>query len=224
MTPSGPVIFSVARRRVLVGPRSLPRTRRQDASNSVSTTDVARHEHPPKHPLRRPSAERPWENPPELDVSDHPRTCGVSAEPRATPDHLAVIRPPTAFTLDGVLPASGRSTVTFMLLARGEGRASLLYRLAAAPSDRNPLTSLAAAGSGSPKQSFSSRVNSFLPGHVNAPDAPEPEMPSTGEDRASALARARRGALSRWPTRTAAARVHRCSRTSTRPLFTRFRV
>jgi hypothetical protein len=38
-------------------------------------------------------------------------------------------------------------------------------------------------------------VSSFRPGHVNAPDVPEPEIPSTGGDHASALARARRGAL-----------------------------
>jgi hypothetical protein len=31
---------------------------------------------------------------------------------------------------------------------------------------------------------LSSHVSSFLPGHVNAPDVPEPEMPSTREDHA----------------------------------------
>jgi len=43
-------------------------------------------------------------------------------------------------------------------------------------------------------------------------------MPSTGEDRESPLSSAPVELLPRWPARTAAARVHRCSRTSTRPL------
>jgi hypothetical protein len=73
MTPSGsvpsPSLDSVSS----LGLAAFPRARRQDASKSVSTTDVTRHEHPPKHHLRRPSAKRPWENPPVLDFPDRPR-------------------------------------------------------------------------------------------------------------------------------------------------------
>jgi hypothetical protein len=48
-TSSRSAAFSVAVRRLLAGPRGLPRIRRQDASNTVSTTDVTRHEHPPEN-------------------------------------------------------------------------------------------------------------------------------------------------------------------------------
>jgi hypothetical protein len=64
MTPSGSVTFSVARRRVLAGPRGLPRARRQDASNSVSTTDVSRHEHSFETSPSETAGRGPWGNPP----------------------------------------------------------------------------------------------------------------------------------------------------------------
>jgi hypothetical protein len=99
MTSSRSAAFSFARRRILAGPCGLPRTRRQDASNSVSTTDVTRHEHPSKHPLWRPLAGAPWENPPAFDFADRPRPRGRAARPSTTPDHLAVIRPPAAARL-----------------------------------------------------------------------------------------------------------------------------
>jgi hypothetical protein len=55
--------------------------------------------------------------------------------------------------------------------------------------------------------------------HVNATDFPEPKVPSAEEaQRASLLARVRsRVRRHHWPVVAAAARVHRCSRTSTRP-------
>jgi len=67
---------------------------------SASTTDVSRHEHPQqKHPLRRLPAEPPWENPPAF-AFEILREHGVAAScSRKTPDHLAVIRPPTASCL-----------------------------------------------------------------------------------------------------------------------------
>jgi hypothetical protein len=57
------------------------------------------------------------------------RTEGDAGPPRGHPAS-------NGRALDGVLPASGRSTVTFMLGGMGRGRASLLFRLAAALSDR----------------------------------------------------------------------------------------
>jgi hypothetical protein len=47
-----------------------------------------------------------------------------------------------------------------------------------------------------PKQPFPGRVGSFPPGHVNAPGFPEPEMPSTREDRASLFRELSRSAAS----------------------------
>jgi len=110
MTPSGSVPSPSLDAVSSLGLAAFPRARHQDASKSVSTTDVARHEHPPKHHLRRPSAERPWENPPLLDFLGSPPGSGVSAD---SEDHAG---PPCGHpasngrALDGVLPASGLST------------------------------------------------------------------------------------------------------------------
>lgn len=97
-TPSRFVASSVARRRSLVRPCGFPRDRRQSASKSVSTTDVSQHEHPSKHHLRRLSAERRG----KTRRRSPSRSSSGPAFPRApkkTPDHLAVIRPPTAARL-----------------------------------------------------------------------------------------------------------------------------
>jgi hypothetical protein len=96
-TPSGSVTFSVARRRVLVRPCGFPRARRQDASNSVSTTDVSRHEHPSKLPLWRQSPTAVGK-PAGARFLGRARTM-ASLPPSTTPDHLAVIRPPAAARL-----------------------------------------------------------------------------------------------------------------------------
>jgi hypothetical protein len=128
--------FSVARRRALVKasrPRSDPSPRclefrfynRRCASRAPVETS-------PSETVRR----APWENPPSLDFSDHPRALGVSAEPRATPDHLAVIQPPTAARLTACCRLRVDRLSPSCSEAWGEGRASLLFRLAAALSDR----------------------------------------------------------------------------------------
>ena len=55
------------------------------------------------------------------------------------------------------------------------------------------------------------------PAHVNAAGLHEIEAPSAGEGLVGRPLGARPARRSRWPTGAAAARVHRCSRTSTRP-------
>jgi len=88
---------SVAGGRTLVRPCGFPRGRHQDASNSASTTNVSRHEHPSRLHLRRPSAERRGKT---RRRSPSGSPCDWQfAGPRATPDHLAVIQPPTATRL-----------------------------------------------------------------------------------------------------------------------------
>jgi hypothetical protein len=67
------------------------------------------------------------------------------------------------------------------------------------------------------------RVSPFPPEHVNASSLPELEVPSTGEACARSLSRAREERCRRWPAMAAAARVHRRSKTSTRPLPVRCR-
>lgn len=60
---------------------------------SVSTTDVSRHEHPPETPLPETACQAPW----ETRQRPTSRPClvpGVSADrSRTAPDHLAVIQP-----------------------------------------------------------------------------------------------------------------------------------
>jgi hypothetical protein len=67
-------------------------------------------------------------------------------------------------------------------------------------------------------------MSPFRPEHVNASDFPELEAPSTGGDLTERpFEHPRRCAARRWPAGTAAARVHRRSRTPTRPLSVRCR-
>ena len=77
-------------------PRGFPWTHRLDASNPLLQPTFA-HEHPPqKHPLWRLPAERRGENPAGVLLRDPPRAWRRRRRSRKTPDHLAVIRPPTA--------------------------------------------------------------------------------------------------------------------------------
>lgn len=173
--------MSVARRRVLAQPRGLARNpsprclefrfyNRRCASRAPAETS-------PSETVGR----APWENPPALDFQIAIGFRGVSAEPRATPDHLAVIQPPTAARLTACcrLRVDRRSPSCSWHGVRGELRCFIgwqkLRRIE--PSD----ISRGGWSPGCRSNPFSSRVSPFPPGHVNAPDVPEPEMPSTGE-------------------------------------------
>jgi hypothetical protein len=166
---------------------------------------------------------RPVGKPAGLDIADRPDH-GVSTAPRTTPDHLAVIQPPTAARLTAGCRLRVDRLSRFMQSSMGEGRGSLLFRLATALSDRALWHLSWRPGRGCRSNPFAGRCSPFPTGHVNAPDVPEPEMPSTGGDHASALARARRGALlssaDEGNRRTGSSMFER---TSTRPLTTRFR-
>jgi hypothetical protein len=214
-TPSRSAVSSVARRLALVWPCGSPREGRQDASNSASTTDVSRHEHPsrlaPSETVRR----APWGNPPAFDLQI------LSARftaPSATPDHLAVIRPPTAprLTARGRLRAPrlppSRSRAPAGIERRGLFSRRSLRRV-------HPLASLVGGAHAGRRSNpcHADRARSLRP-HVNAADLPEPGMPSTGEDHGRPLARASAEPPFPLASESAAARVHRCSRTSTRPL------
>jgi len=73
----------------------------------------SRHEHPKETPISETARQAPWENPPTFDFETAPRLFGFRLDVRAAPDHLAVIRPPTATRLTACLPASGLSTTSF---------------------------------------------------------------------------------------------------------------
>jgi hypothetical protein len=90
-----------------------------------------------------------------------------------------------------VLPASGRSTSP-SCTRHGAWESVAAFSAGDSSVESNPLTSLAVTGIQAAEATLSSHVSPFPPGHVNAPDAPELEMPSTREDHAGALSRARR--------------------------------
>jgi len=109
--PSGKAVSSIARRHTLVPPCSVPRPWRQDASNPFLQ---------PTFTSRAPAGntcfgDRPSSavgNPPTFDFETAPRV-GSRPGVRAAPDHLAVIRPPTAARLTAREPASGLPTTSF---------------------------------------------------------------------------------------------------------------
>jgi hypothetical protein len=93
---------------------------------------------PPLETLRR----TPWENPPSLDFEIVPGARALPPfVPWTTPDHLAVIQPPTSLVLDGTTLASGRSTATLAPERRWDSkrRSFIGWRCSV---ESNPLTPL----------------------------------------------------------------------------------
>jgi hypothetical protein len=88
-----PSLDSAARKALRRSSRAAPR-----CLESASTTDVSRHEHPRQTSPLETARRNTVGNPPTFRHRDRPR--GKAAfppfRPRTAPDHLAVIRPPTA--------------------------------------------------------------------------------------------------------------------------------
>jgi hypothetical protein len=199
MTSSRSAAFSVAVRQILVGPHGLPRIRRQDASNSVSTTDVTRHEHPPKHLLRRPSAGEPWVNPPAFDfrTPSEPRRCRPTEH---APDHLAVIQPPTASRLT----ARCRLRADRLSSCRGTGGGERRCFFG-----RRPLRRIEPSDTSRGARNLELPEQPFLPfawahshrGTSMRPAFQSPRCLPPEKDRASPLSRAPAEPLPRWPAR-----------------------
>jgi hypothetical protein len=145
---SGPVRTSDLLRRCDSAPRRALRPFLGTAPRcleSVSTTDVSRHEHPPETPLPETARQAPWET--RQRPTSRPNLCsGVSADrSRTAPDHLAVIQPPANSMLDGMAPASGRAACP-PFSAREHRVAIGAPRASSAAGDSagsNPLTPLA---------------------------------------------------------------------------------
>jgi hypothetical protein len=103
----------------------------------------SRYEHPRKHPFRRLPAERRGKNPPTFDIETALQRPALAFGFGAAPDHLAVIRPPTACALDGAY-AGFRSfdslipvvTPDFTVLSHTEGEEPRLFRPEAPLSNR----------------------------------------------------------------------------------------
>lgn len=164
-----------------------------------------------------------WENPPIFGLTDRP----CSWRFRRSEDDAG---PPCGHpasngcALDGVLPASGRSTVTPHAMThgvRGEGRCFIgwrrLCRIEPSGISRGGWLVAAEATFLPVDVALSHRGTSMRPMLLSPRCLPP-------EETTRALLRELDGErCSRRPTRATAARVHRCSRTSTRPLTTRFR-
>jgi len=168
LTPSGPTTFDLAGRRASVGLAArlghgakMPRLRFYNQRS--------RHEHststPPSETARR--ADR---------ASGEVRCCHLAVL-GATPDHLAVIRPPTAACLTARAPASVRSTAA-SALARAAVGLRRFFGSPECPVDRDPprplcgrLVMVPASGS------TSSHLIAARRGHVNAGGVPAIEGP-----------------------------------------------
>lgn len=200
---SGGLLF--ARRRALVPPCSVPRPCRQDASNPLLQPTFHVTSTRWKHPLQRLPAERRGK-PANVRLRDRSSLFGYRLVVRAAPDHLAVIRPPTAARLTARLPASGLSTTSFregisrLAPARpspcgGEAPGRFLPRCLCrlGPSDtssqqpnRDPRVA---------SRPCFARLTLLLPTHVNAPTSAKSRcLPSCETFRRSSF-EPRRGAL-----------------------------
>jgi hypothetical protein len=129
---------------------------------SASTTDVYSRAPTAKTPSSETARRAPPGKPRGVPRRDPPRRRGVAAvAPRKTPDHLAVIRPPTAPCFDGTSPASGRLAVARALSRSAGERSSFIGCLTLRRP--NPLTP--------PGTIETERVNALLPSLFPLPQA-----------------------------------------------------
>jgi len=124
--------------------------------------------------------------------------------------------------LDGTSPASGR-VAALAALSRDAEAVEQLSRLQDAPS-LEPLTPLPRPEWGARERSRSPVADPAFPGRTSMrPASAGSRRLPPGKLGASTFAGTRPELRARWPAGAMAARVHRCSRTSTRPSTTRLR-
>jgi hypothetical protein len=105
----------------LVRPHGQPSDTAPRCFESVSTTDVSRHEHPCRNITSGDCRRAPWENPPTFGF----QIACWTADALGARDSSGDAGPPcghpasNSFALDGAMPASGRSATTLVRLARG---------------------------------------------------------------------------------------------------------
>lgn len=212
--PSRPSAFLSLGDVLLVRPCGFPWTHRRGASNpllqptSRSRAPVAKTRS--LETLRR----APWANPPAFCLEILPNGASPPSFAR-TPDHLAVIQPPAApcLTARRRLRAEGLSRA----LSRRVERA--LACSAAARRRSYPLTPLARPERGRSRAPVPS-ADPVFPGCTSMrPASPGSRRLPPGKSTSSALAGTRLELCARWPASALAARVHRRSKTSTRPCF-----
>lgn len=186
--------FSVAATLHLVGPRGLSSVTAPRCLESVSTTDVSRHEHSPETPLPETARQAPW----ETRQRPTSRPCLGSVRrfrrirSRTAPDHLAVIQPPATpcltarcrLRVDRLLPLRAMRLVDGSAASFfGCGR---LRRLEPSDTSRGQSGQFATRWGGRAatlrERLFPDCVSPFSPVHVNATGLSELEVPSAGED------------------------------------------
>jgi hypothetical protein len=176
----------------LVGPRGLSSDTAPRCLESVSTTDVSRHEHPwqtsPLETFFRASWETRRRSISRSPFGARPAFGGAVSSGDAGPscDHPAS----SGLALDGAMPASGPLAATVAPGGVGDKRRSFvgwrtLCRVEPSDTSRDDRVCRAGAPQGL------RRASPFPPEHVNASDLPELEVPSTEEGRARSLSRAR---------------------------------
>lgn len=183
---------------------------------SASTTDVSLTSTRRKNTLFGDCPPSAVGKPAGVPLRDPPRAPRHRCDSGGTPDHLAVIRPPTA----SCLTARRRLRVERLPLRRfraGRGRAQRhclpLHASPVEPSDASGTTEKRNARAllfpfGDPA---STGRTSMLPAFAGSRRLPP------GKSISHALAGTRMELRARWPAGAGAARVHRCSKTSTRP-------
>jgi hypothetical protein len=220
-TPSGPFAFLSLGDVLLVRPCGFPWTHRRGALNPLLQPTFR--SRAPVVKTRSPETARraPWENPPAFCFEILPNGASPPSFAR-TPDHLAVIRPPAA----PCLTARRRLRVEWLPLPRSHAtqkRVKQLSRLQDAPS-LEPLTPLPRPEWGARERSRSPVADPAFPGRTSMrPASAGSRRLPPGKLGASTFAGTRPELRARWPAGAMAARVHRCSRTSTRPSTTRLR-
>jgi hypothetical protein len=203
-----------------VRPFGFPRSHRQDASNTASTTDVLRYEHPLSNTIFGDCLPRARGKPAGTRLRGTPRDAAFP--PFASRDalnHLAVIQPPTA----PCLTARCRLRVDWPPRAvpehfsQGERRRFFGERQ---PGQIEPSDTFTSDGA-ERERPDACRLSLLQPVHVNATGLSRPEVPSIERDPSRALFRGSWGAPPSLAGEFGAARLHRCSKTPTRPLAAR---
>jgi hypothetical protein len=206
-----------------VRPCGVPRERHQSASNSVSTTDDPSSRAPVETRSSEAVCRAPWENPPAFafQIRFGP---AFPRSPKKTPDHLAVIRPPTAARLTARcrlrarrLPTRVGTTLNRAFTRGGEERCCLFGR-ATAPSKGPSDTSLGATCRELPEQPVPVAWACSRRRRVNVTRLSRPEVPSTGGDRPSALSSDPAERCPRWPAGQPPHAFIEVREPSTRPL------
>lgn len=135
---SGPFAFLSLGDVLLVGPHGFPWTHRRGASNPLLQPTFRSRAPAAKTPSSETARRAPWENPPAFRFEILLERRVAAAISGRTPDHLAVIRPPTA----SCLTARRRLRVERLPLRRfragGGERSGIVYRFT--PRRSNPLT------------------------------------------------------------------------------------